>query len=103
MRLVVNYLKTQKTVVRVNPEVPLENIIPIICEKCEVSQECIVLSRDTFTGEKLELTKSLNDLGIKELYAWSKKKGKSRSMLNYYRKLLYVLILINGDVHFGGG
>ncbi|KAM3823123.1 protein cordon-bleu isoform 2-T4 [Vipera latastei] len=88
VRLVVNYLKTQKTVFRVNPEVPLENIIPIICEKCEVSQECIVLSRDTFTGEKLELTKSLNDLGIKELYAWSKKKvlpskTLSESSLNY--------------------
>ncbi|XP_013907880.1 PREDICTED: protein cordon-bleu-like [Thamnophis sirtalis] len=68
VRLVVNYLKTQKTVVRVNPEVPLQNIIPIICEKCEVSQECIVLLKDNFTGEKLELTKSLNDLGIKELY-----------------------------------
>ncbi|KAG8139632.1 hypothetical protein E2320_002390, partial [Naja naja] len=74
VRLVVNYLKTQKTVVRVNPEVPLQSIIPIICEKCEVSQECIVLLRDTFTGEKLELTKSLNDLGIKELYAWNNKK-----------------------------
>ncbi|XP_026534130.1 protein cordon-bleu [Notechis scutatus] len=74
VRLVVNYLKTQKTVVRVNPEVPLQSIIPIICEKCEVSQESIVLLRDTFTGEKLELTKSLNDLGIKELYAWNNQK-----------------------------
>ncbi|XP_060547777.1 protein cordon-bleu isoform X2 [Pantherophis guttatus] len=75
VRLVVNYLKTQKTVVRVSPEVPLQSIIPIICEKCEVSQESIVLLRDTFTGEKLELTKSLNDLGIKELYAWNNKKA----------------------------
>ncbi|KAM6449303.1 protein cordon-bleu isoform 3-T3 [Liasis olivaceus] len=88
VRLVVNYLKTQKTVVRVNPEVPLQSIIPVICEKCEVSQECLVLLRDTFTGEKLELTKSLNELGIKELYAWNKKKAlpsktQSEPSLNY--------------------
>ncbi|XP_058039052.1 protein cordon-bleu [Ahaetulla prasina] len=88
VRLVVNYLKAQKTVVRVNPEVPLRNIVPIICEKCEVSQECIVLLRDTFTGEKLELSKSLNDLGIKELYAWNNRrvlpaKTHSEPVVNY--------------------
>ncbi|NXH09805.1 COBL protein, partial [Bucco capensis] len=74
VRLVVNYLKTQKAVVRVSPEVPLHNIIPAICEKCEVSQEHIVLLRDGITGEELELTKSLEELGIKELYAWDRKR-----------------------------
>ncbi|XP_008111152.2 protein cordon-bleu isoform X2 [Anolis carolinensis] len=88
VRLVVNYLKTQKAVVRVNPEVPLHYIIPAICEKCEVSQEHLVLLRDTFTGEELELTKSLNELGIKELYAWDRKKvlptrAQSEPSLNY--------------------
>lgn len=78
VRLVVNYLKTQKAVVRVSPEVPLHNIIPAICEKCEVSQEHIVLLRDGITGEELELTKSLEELGIKELYAWDRKKGEPR-------------------------
>uniref|UniRef100_A0A8C5T175 Cordon-bleu WH2 repeat protein n=1 Tax=Malurus cyaneus samueli TaxID=2593467 RepID=A0A8C5T175_9PASS len=78
VRLVVNYLKTQKAVVRVSPEVPLHNIIPTICEKCEVSQEHIVLLRDGITGEELELTKSLEELGIKELYAWDRKKGEPR-------------------------
>lgn len=73
-----NYLKTQKTVVRVSPEVPLHNIIPAICEKCEVSQEHLVLLRDGITGEELELTKSLEELGIKELYAWDRKKGEPR-------------------------
>ncbi|XP_053218967.1 protein cordon-bleu isoform X5 [Podarcis raffonei] len=87
VRLVVNYLKTQKAVVRVSPEVPLQSIIPVICEKCEVSQECLVLLRDTFTGEELELTKSLNELGIKELYAWDRKrvlssKAQSEPSLN---------------------
>jgi len=74
----VNYLKTQKTVVRVSPEVPLRNIIPAICEKCEVSQEHVVLLRDSITGEELELTKSLEELGIKELYAWDRKRGELR-------------------------
>uniref|UniRef100_A0A8B9G8K0 Cordon-bleu ubiquitin-like domain-containing protein n=1 Tax=Amazona collaria TaxID=241587 RepID=A0A8B9G8K0_9PSIT len=78
VRLVVNYLKTQKAVVRVSPEVPLHNIIPAICEKCEVSQEHIVLLRDGITGEELELTKSLEELGIKELYAWDRKRGELR-------------------------
>ncbi|XP_075600855.1 protein cordon-bleu isoform X11 [Balearica regulorum gibbericeps] len=78
VRLVVNYLKTQKAVVRVSPEVPLHNIIPAICEKCEVSQEHIVLLRDGITGEELELTKSLEELGIKELYAWDRKREPHR-------------------------
>ncbi|NXI37507.1 COBL protein, partial [Galbula dea] len=78
VRLVVNYLKTQKAVVRVSPEVPLHYIIPAICEKCEVSQEHIVLLRDGITGEELELTKSLEELGIKELYAWDRKREPSR-------------------------
>ncbi|NXM80390.1 COBL protein, partial [Oenanthe oenanthe] len=78
VRLVVNYLKTQKAVVRVSPEVPLHNIIPAICEKCEVSQEHLVLLRDGITGEELELTKSLEELGIKELYAWDRKKEPNR-------------------------
>ncbi|NXU81512.1 COBL protein, partial [Oreotrochilus melanogaster] len=77
VRLVVNYLKTQKAVVRVSPEVPLHSIIPAICEKCEVSQEHVVLLRDGITGEELELTKSLEELGIKELYAWDRKREPS--------------------------
>uniref|UniRef100_A0A674IJG2 WH2 domain-containing protein n=1 Tax=Terrapene triunguis TaxID=2587831 RepID=A0A674IJG2_9SAUR len=79
MRLVVNYLKTHKAVVRVSPEVPLHSIIPAICEKCEVSPEHVVLLRDNITGEELELTKSLDELGIKELYAWDRKRETSQN------------------------
>uniref|UniRef100_A0A8C8RAS4 Cordon-bleu WH2 repeat protein n=1 Tax=Pelusios castaneus TaxID=367368 RepID=A0A8C8RAS4_9SAUR len=79
VRLVVNYLKTHKTVVRVNPEVPLHSIIPVICEKCEVSPEHVVLLRDNITGEELELTKSLDELGLKELYAWDRKRETSQN------------------------
>uniref|UniRef100_A0A5G2R529 Cordon-bleu WH2 repeat protein n=1 Tax=Sus scrofa TaxID=9823 RepID=A0A5G2R529_PIG len=70
VRLVVNYLRTQKAVVRVSPEVPLQNLLPLICAKCDVSPEHVVLLRDNVAGEELELSKSLSQLGIKELYAW---------------------------------
>uniref|UniRef100_A0A2K5QFF2 Cordon-bleu WH2 repeat protein n=1 Tax=Cebus imitator TaxID=2715852 RepID=A0A2K5QFF2_CEBIM len=74
VRLVVNYLRTQKALVRVSPEVPLQNILPVICAKCEVSPEHVVLLRDNIAGEELELSKSLNELGIKELYAWDNRR-----------------------------
>ncbi|XP_066899039.1 protein cordon-bleu isoform X4 [Kogia breviceps] len=74
VRLVVNYLRTQKAVVRVSPEVPLQSLLPVICAKCDVSPEHVVLLRDHVAGEELELSKSLNELGIKELYAWDNKR-----------------------------
>ncbi|XP_064222739.1 protein cordon-bleu isoform X4 [Aotus nancymaae] len=74
VRLVVNYLRTQKALVRVSPDVPLQNILPVICAKCEVSPEHVVLLRDNIAGEELELSKSLNELGIKELYAWDNRR-----------------------------
>ncbi|KAL1790718.1 cordon-bleu isoform X1 [Sigmodon hispidus] len=78
VRLVVNYLRTQKAVVRVSPEVPLQNILPVICAKCEVNPDHVVLLRDNVAGEELELSKSLNELGIKELYAWDNRRETFR-------------------------
>ncbi|XP_052054867.1 protein cordon-bleu isoform X3 [Apodemus sylvaticus] len=78
VRLVVNYLRTQKAVVRVSPEVPLQNILPVICAKCEVSPDHVVLLKDNIAGEELELSKSLNELGIKELYAWDNRREMFR-------------------------
>uniref|UniRef100_A0A2K5EE90 Cordon-bleu WH2 repeat protein n=1 Tax=Aotus nancymaae TaxID=37293 RepID=A0A2K5EE90_AOTNA len=78
VRLVVNYLRTQKALVRVSPDVPLQNILPVICAKCEVSPEHVVLLRDNIAGEELELSKSLNELGIKELYAWDNRRETFR-------------------------
>lgn len=78
VRLVVNYLRTQKAVMRVSPEVPLQNILPVICAKCEVSPDHVVLLRDNIAGEELELSKSLNELGIKELYAWDNRREMLR-------------------------
>ncbi|KAM5187141.1 protein cordon-bleu isoform 3-T3 [Callospermophilus lateralis] len=74
VRLIVNYLRTQKAVVRVSPDVPLQNILPVICAKCEVSPDHVILLRDNVAGEELELSKSLNELGIKELYAWDNRR-----------------------------
>uniref|UniRef100_A0A8C5KGF0 Cordon-bleu ubiquitin-like domain-containing protein n=1 Tax=Jaculus jaculus TaxID=51337 RepID=A0A8C5KGF0_JACJA len=83
VRLVVNYLRTQKAVVRVSPAVPLQSLLPVICAKCEVSPEHVVLLRDSIAGEELELSKSLNELGIKELYAWDNRRETFRkSSLN---------------------
>ncbi|XP_075862358.1 protein cordon-bleu isoform X2 [Microcebus murinus] len=78
VRLVVNYLRTQKAVVRVSPDVPLQNILPVICAKCEVSPEHVVLLRDNIAGEELELSKSLSELGVKELYAWDNRRETFR-------------------------
>ncbi|XP_038201764.1 protein cordon-bleu isoform X2 [Arvicola amphibius] len=78
VRLVVNYLRTQKAVVRVSPEVPLQNILPVICAKCDVNPDHVVLLRDNIAGEELELSKSLNELGIKELYAWDNRREMFR-------------------------
>ncbi|XP_068092629.1 protein cordon-bleu isoform X2 [Hyperolius riggenbachi] len=77
IRLVVNYLGTQKAVVRVNPTVPLRNILPAVCEKCEFNHESVTLLRDAVSKEELDMSQSLNDLGIKELYVWNNKQEKN--------------------------
>ncbi|XP_064183490.1 cordon-bleu protein-like 1b isoform X3 [Anguilla rostrata] len=69
VRLVINYKKTQKTILRVNPRVPLEDLMPAVCEKCEFDQKTSVLLRDVLSEEPLDLTKSLNDFGLREVYA----------------------------------
>lgn len=75
----VNFLRTQKAVVRVSPDAPLRALLPVICAKCDVSPEHVVLLRDNVAGEELELSRSLNELGIKELYAWDNRRGERRS------------------------
>ncbi|XP_077347881.1 protein cordon-bleu isoform X2 [Lithobates pipiens] len=80
VRLIVNYLGTQKAVVRVNPAVPLLNILPAVCEKCEFHHENVTLLRDAISREELDMSQSLNDLGVKELYAWNNKQEKNRKL-----------------------
>ncbi|CAL8406716.1 unnamed protein product [Arctogadus glacialis] len=69
VRLLVNYRKSHKTVVRVSPRVPLEDLVSAISQKCEFQPASTALLRDSLTQEPLDLMKSLNDLGIRELFA----------------------------------
>ncbi|XP_041720766.2 cordon-bleu protein-like 1b isoform X1 [Coregonus clupeaformis] len=69
VRLVINYKKTQKTILRVSPRVPLEDLLPAICEKCEFDRLSTLLLRDAQSEDPLDLTCSLNDFAIREVYA----------------------------------
>ena len=68
-RVVINFKKTQKRILRVSPHAPLHDLAPIICCKCEFDPLHTVLLKDYQAQEPLDLTKSLNDLGLRELYA----------------------------------
>uniref|UniRef100_A0A8C2F720 Cordon-bleu WH2 repeat protein-like 1a n=1 Tax=Cyprinus carpio TaxID=7962 RepID=A0A8C2F720_CYPCA len=76
VRLLVNYKKSHKTVVRVNPTVPLAELMPTVCEKCEFDTDATILLRTYQSKEPLDLTKTLNDYGIRELYAKDIKGGE---------------------------
>uniref|UniRef100_A0A6G1RSY9 Cordon-bleu WH2 repeat protein like 1 n=1 Tax=Hypotaenidia okinawae TaxID=2861861 RepID=A0A6G1RSY9_9GRUI len=69
VRVVINYKKAQKTVVRVSPHSPLQELIPVICSKCEFDPSHTLLLKNYQSQEPLDMTKSLNDLGLRELYA----------------------------------
>ncbi|XP_064804193.1 protein cordon-bleu-like isoform X3 [Oncorhynchus masou masou] len=68
VRLVVNYHRSQKAVVRVSPLVPLGSLVPAICEKCDFDPAHVLLLKDNVSNHELELDKCLSDLGIRELY-----------------------------------
>ncbi|XP_063308108.1 protein cordon-bleu [Pelobates fuscus] len=80
VRLVVNFLGNQKAVVRVNPTLPLRSIYPVICEKCEFKHEYVTLLKDATSKEELDMSKSLNDLDLKELYVWNSKQEKGLNL-----------------------
>ncbi|XP_038653679.1 protein cordon-bleu isoform X2 [Scyliorhinus canicula] len=82
VRLVVNFLRTQKTVVRVNPLVPLRDLLPVICEKCDFNSDHLVLLKDNIRREKVDLSKSLSDLETRELYALDSSRELSQSALS---------------------
>ena len=67
--MVINYKKTQKTILRVSPKVPLSEHLPAICEKCEFDMGTTVLLRDGQSLAPLDLSNSLNDYAIREVYA----------------------------------
>lgn len=69
MRLLVNYNKAHKTVVRVSPTVPLETLLPVICDKCEFGVQTTVLLSNSGSDQLLDTSKTLNELGLRELFA----------------------------------
>ncbi|XP_072109649.1 protein cordon-bleu isoform X1 [Mobula birostris] len=81
VRLIVNFLRTQKAVIRVSPLVPLQELLPVICEKCDFNLDHLVLLKDGIRREKVDLSKSLNDLETRELYALDTSRDLSQSAL----------------------
>uniref|UniRef100_A0A3Q4IDL3 Cordon-bleu protein-like 1-like n=1 Tax=Neolamprologus brichardi TaxID=32507 RepID=A0A3Q4IDL3_NEOBR len=69
IRLLINYNKSHKTVVRVDPKLPLQMLLPSVCDKCEFKVETTILLKDSQSKEPLDLTKSLNDHGLREVFA----------------------------------
>ncbi|KAK2839749.1 hypothetical protein Q5P01_013489 [Channa striata] len=69
VRMVINYKQTQKTILRVSPRVALAELLPAICEKCEFDTETTVLLKDAQSLAPLDLSSSLNDYAIREVYA----------------------------------
>ncbi|XP_044790480.1 cordon-bleu protein-like 1 isoform X1 [Bubalus bubalis] len=82
VRVVINFKKTQKTIVRVSPHAPLQELITIICSKCEFDPLHTQLLKDYQSQEPLDLTKSLNELGLRELYAIDVSKATSVTAFN---------------------
>ncbi|KAB0381056.1 hypothetical protein FD755_008840 [Muntiacus reevesi] len=82
VRVVINFKKTQKTIVRVNPHAPLQELTAIICSKCEFDPLHTQLLKDYQSQEPLDLTKSLNELGLRELYAIDVSKATSVTTFN---------------------
>uniref|UniRef100_A0AAV2LFI1 Cordon-bleu ubiquitin-like domain-containing protein n=1 Tax=Knipowitschia caucasica TaxID=637954 RepID=A0AAV2LFI1_KNICA len=69
VRLLINYNQSRKTVVRVNPRLPLELLLPLVCDKCEFQLESTILLRDCESKEPLDPRRSLNEHGLREVYA----------------------------------
>lgn len=52
-----------------SPTVPLEMLLPVICDKCEFRVQTTVLLRDAGSDELLDTSRTLNELGLRELFA----------------------------------
>lgn len=95
VRVVINFKKTQKTIVRVSPHAPLQELAPVICSKCEFDPLHTVLLKDYQSQEPLDLTKSLNDLGLRELYAMDVNRGKTDFYFIYLVGCIYLYIFVH--------
>ncbi|KAM8933517.1 cordon-bleu protein-like 1 [Pelodytes ibericus] len=77
VRVVINYKKTQKTVMRVSPHASLQDLIPSICSKCEFDPLYTVLLKDYQSQQPLDVSRSLAELGLRELYALDSSRATS--------------------------
>ncbi|XP_055966332.1 cordon-bleu protein-like 1 isoform X2 [Sorex fumeus] len=82
VRVVINFKKTQKAIVRVSPHASLQELVPIICSKCEFDPLHTLLLKDYQSQDPLDLTKSLNELGLRELYAMDVNRATSVTAFN---------------------
>lgn len=69
VRLLILYRRSHRAVVRVSPKVPLSELLPAICDKCEFDPDTTLLFLNSQSDEPVDLSKSLNDLGIREVFA----------------------------------
>lgn len=44
-------------------------LLPVVCEKCEFKVETTILLKDSQSKEPLDLTKTLNEHGLREVFA----------------------------------
>ncbi|XP_060033776.1 cordon-bleu protein-like 1 isoform X3 [Erinaceus europaeus] len=86
VRVVINFKKTQKTIVRVNPHASLQELVPTISSKCEFDPLHTMLLKDYQSQEPLDITKSLNDLGLRELYVMDV--GRATSVIAFNKSSL---------------
>lgn len=95
----VNYQVNQKAVVRVNPLVALQTLIPTICSKCELDPSHVLLLKDSVSHHELPLDKSLAELGIKELYVHDQSLG-NHSNLSVELCFTTEVKLLDLNIHF---
>ncbi|XP_051915265.1 cordon-bleu protein-like 1 isoform X2 [Hippocampus zosterae] len=96
VRLLINYNKNQKTVLRVNPQLPLETLLPLVCDKCDLRLETTVLLRDRQSKESLDIAKTLNEYGLREVFA--RDTADKNPLPNHYQACTYEGVT-RGAVH----
>uniref|UniRef100_UPI00358EE38E protein cordon-bleu-like isoform X2 n=2 Tax=Myxine glutinosa TaxID=7769 RepID=UPI00358EE38E len=75
VRLVVNYPRNRKTVVRVQPIFPLSDLLPEICSKCDLDMNHVEIFSDVTETHKLDEAHSLRELGFSEIFVIDRSKG----------------------------
>ena len=75
VRLVVNYPRNRKTVLRVQPIFPLSDLLPEICSKCDLDMNHVEMFSDATETHKLDPASCLRELGFYEIFVIDRSKG----------------------------